>query len=417
MPRDIWVIAAATMINRVGMMVFPFMALYLRKRFEFTEPEAASALVLFGIGSIMSAPVFGRLSDSLGALRLMRLSLLLSGAILAIFPLVHTPQVTLAVILLWAFVSEGFRPASLTVVNSLVTPEQRDAGRTLCRLAANLGMAIGPALGGLFVFASVPLDGRSGDTSVSYVWLFLADGATSLAAFMVLALSLSAESRKSLERRMKVGLRLRGMFRLHRIFDLRFLLFLMVLLPALLVFFQEVSTLPLFMTQELRLTEAHYGSLFFLNGAMVILLEVHLVKITGDWSHGRALATGAMLLAVGYGALVFANSYWYVLVTAVVWTFGEMLLINRAFAYATEVAPKHRHGQYMGDVTLAFSLAIALGPWLGTAVAEGYGRQSLWAVAFLCAGMSALGLLLVPKLSQEGLLELEAGQSPAAPRT
>src|ERR1700748_3747638 len=118
----------------------------------------------------------------------MKISLLLSTTILALFPLAHTPQATLVIVVRWAFASEGFRPASLTVVNSLATPEQRVAGQTLNRLAANVGIAIGPALGGLFVLAYGLLSDQMGETSFSYVALFLADGVTSFMAYLVLVL-------------------------------------------------------------------------------------------------------------------------------------------------------------------------------------------------------------------------------------
>ena len=62
------------------------------------EPAAASragaagvVLALFGAGSLAIAPVAGRLADRLGAVRLMRVALVVSGVLLLLVPLARGP--------------------------------------------------------------------------------------------------------------------------------------------------------------------------------------------------------------------------------------------------------------------------------------------------------------------------------------
>ncbi len=74
-----------------------------------------------------------------------------------------------AAVFLWSALAESFRPASLAAVTHAVGSEDRRAAFALNRLAINLGMSLGPALGGFL-------------SALSFRWLFWIDAATSLAA-------------------------------------------------------------------------------------------------------------------------------------------------------------------------------------------------------------------------------------------
>ena len=74
---------------------------------------------------------------------------------------------------LWAVVADAARPATMAALTAARAPEQRKAAIALNRLAVNLGMSIGPAVGGFLAQASFPL-------------LFIVDGMTSLAATALL---------------------------------------------------------------------------------------------------------------------------------------------------------------------------------------------------------------------------------------
>jgi MFS family permease len=54
-----------------------------------------------------------------------------------------------------------------------------------------------------------------------------------------------------------------------------------------------------------------------------------------------------------------------------------MILFPPARAYVAEIAPPGRRGEYMGMYSMVFGAAVTLGPWLGTAVLEAFGRSSI----------------------------------------
>jgi len=76
----------------------------------------------------------------------------------------------------------------------------------------------------------------------------------------------------------------------------------------------------------------------------------------------------------------------------VVWTFGEMIALPASGAYAVDIAPPGRSGQYAGAYASTFSLALLVGPWAGTAVLDRFGGTVLWSGA-LAVGLTGAGVL------------------------
>ena len=373
LPAEAWALFLATLINRTGTMVLPFLVLYLTRSLGFPAGTAGAMLAVYGVASIAAAPLAGRLSDRIGARPIMLTSLLSTGLILLLFPLAKTlVAVTLATVL-FALANELFRPASLSVVTSLVQPDLRKQAFSVQRLAINLGMSVGPAVGGFLA-------------QTSFLSLFVVDGVTSLLAFAVLAFApWRAASGGTGRRPGHVDLNVTA--GLH---DRRLLFFLVALLPAAVVFFQHESSMALFVVQDLGLTATVYGLLHTVNTVLIVFLEVPLNSFMGRYPHRTSLVLGALLTGAGFGALVFARTAFAVALTVVIWTFGEMFLLPSLAAYVADLAPEERRGEYMGLYTMAFGGAFALGPWAGTLVLTRFGGNTLWIGAFCCGLVSAL---------------------------
>lgn len=379
LPREVWILALASLINRAGTMVLPFLVLYLTRELGFSAPRAGLALAVYGAGSIVAAPIAGRLSDRIGPLPIMRASLIGTGLLLLVYPLVTTFPAVIGLTLAWALVSESFRPANLVMIADVVPPEQRKPAYALSRLAINLGMSIGPAAAG-FIAAH------------SFGWIFVVDAATTIAAGAVL---LATPMRAAHHAIPTASERTRGWRRSIILEDRRLVLFLSALFLTGIVFFQHEGALPLFLVEDLRLSPAFYGMLFTINTLMIVFMEVPLNAATSHWPHRRALALGAFLFAIGSGAFAFAEGAAAVVAGIVVWTFGEMLLFPQASAYVAEIAPPERRGAYMGAYSLAFSLAFAVAPWAGTSGFARFGARPLWLAVFAVGALSALMMLQV----------------------
>lgn len=378
LPQEIWVLFTATLVNRAGTMALPFLVLYLTRRHAFSASQAGLIITVYGIGALITSPLAGRLSDLVGALRVMKISLFLTGALLLLFPLARSYVLLQLLTFIWAIVSEAFRPASMATIASVTTQEQRKPAFALYRLAANLGMSIGPAAGGLLA-------------TLSFTWLFLVDGLTTLLAALVLT------GARWQHRQHETSPGDSGTSRHERavLTDGIFLWFLVALFPVVMVFFQHNSSMPLFLVRNLHFAESAYGFLFSINTVLIVLAEVPLNTMTAHWPHRLTLSLGALLSGIGFGSMMFITGFASAALTVAIWTCGEMLLFPAAAAYVTEIADTARRGQYMGIFQMSFSLAFAIGPWLGTQTLEWYGAHTLWGGALLLGLFSALLMLRV----------------------
>ena len=392
MPRGVWVLFATTLVNRAGTMVLPFLVLYLTRDLGFTDAQAGRVLFVYGGTALFAAALSGRLSDVLGPMKVIRNSLFATSGILLLFPLARTQWSVILMTLALSLAAESFRPASLAVVADLVTPAQRKPAFALTRLAINLGMSIGPAVGGFLA-------------TVSFRWLFLVDGVTSLAAGIVLVLALRRAPPHHAEAEPRADLSKKRAWT-----DWRLLFFLTALFPVAIVFFQHLSSMPLYLVRDLHLSEIDYGLFFTINTLLIVALEVPLNSATAHWSHRRTLALGAFLFAAGFGGLAIARGFWGVAATVVIWTFGEMFLFPALAAYVTEIAPPARRGEYMGLTQMAISLGFAVGPWAGTAVLERFGSKTLWLGCF-ALGIGAAAMML--RLKEEAPAQVAPGITPS----
>jgi MFS family permease len=376
LPPSIWIHFSACLVNRMGSMAIPFLVLYLTKDMGFTAEGAGLVLSLYGASSLVVTPFLGKLADRVGHVRMMKASLLSSGLVMIAYPFAHTVGQIIGVTVALAITAEAFRPASLSVLTDLAPPEQRKAAFAVNRLAINLGMSIGPAIGGYLAEISFPA-------------IFRVDGTTSILSFAVFAMTgfkvaehaLSAHPDGTAPHVSRPAYT-----------DLQLLAFITACVPLAAVFFQHEGALPLDVVHNLGLSASFFGWIFTINTLLIVLFEVRLNLSTSHWPHRKSLFLGGMFIAAGFGAMAFSRTALAVCGTVVIWTIGEMILLPSMSNYVAELAPVDRRGEYMGLYSMSWGLAFAIGPWLGTLVLQRYGRVALWGGTFAVAAAAALAM-------------------------
>lgn len=389
-PRSVWLLSLATLINRSGTMVLPFLAIYMNRKIGVTPTAAGMVLMVYGLGALLTSPFVGKLADKVGSLTVMRLSLIFTGLMIVLYSFITDYNLIIVVTFVWAVISEAFRPANLSLISFETSTEQRKTAFALNRLAINLGMSIGPVIGGFL-------------TQIDYSLLFYVNGASSILSGIFLSfVKIESQSKESRNETAELRESLtpdKNKFSI--LSDKRFLFFMLALIPVNLVFFQFLGGLPLYIVNELRYTEATFGILMSINTVMIVLIEVPLNNAMANWDDRKSMVLGSLLAALGFGMMALSSSIVWLVLTIVIWTFGEMIFFPSSASYSTIISPEEKRGEYMGYYQMVFSFAFMFGPWLGAVILDKLNSTILWGGAFVLASISTVMFSLMLKRSEK----------------
>ncbi len=386
LPREVWMIAAALFINRSGTMVLPFLALYLTGEMQLGDAAAGRMISVYGLGSIVGAYLGGRLCAAVGAIRLQTVCLFATVPAFLMVPLFQTWEGIAASVFLLSLFAEAVRPASATAVAQFTKPELQTRAFALQRMAANLGVSIGPAVGGFLA-------------TVSFVWLFVADAATTLIAALAMLWFFGLRrhaSKKTAENEPAQAYRNGSPVR-----DPMFLLFLGLILATATVFFQFHATYPLYLRDHYRLTKPQIGLIFAINTVVIVIFEMLLVNYVRRWPLIITIGWGCLLSCLGFGILPLSRAGWFCVFSMLVITLGEMLATPLATGFVAQRSAQGNQGLYMGWYNMTFSLAFLLAPTMGAGIYQ-WNRDAFWYIGiaigcFVLAGFYWLASRLEPR--------------------
>src|SRR5262245_3266413 len=173
LPRQVWVLASCLFVNRAGMVVLPFLALYLTRARGYGVDAAARLVSLSGLDAILGVTAGGWLADRFGPRRVQLASLTLNALFLVVRAYARSTVAIGATIVATSTAADTFRPANGAAISAAVGPESRARAFSLMSLAVSAGLTFGLPLGG----AIAELD---------FEWLFWIDAGTALLAALVL---------------------------------------------------------------------------------------------------------------------------------------------------------------------------------------------------------------------------------------
>lgn len=370
LPSDVWRLSVGLMLNRAGTMVWPFLSLYLVHELGYGADAAATVLFAFGLGSVAGSYVGGELSGRWGTLGVQIVSLILAGLGFLAVPQLHSFTAVACAVFIASALNDTYRPACMAAVVEASPSEVRARAMGLMRMAANAGIAVGPAIGGLLA-------------TIDYRWIFVGDAVTCWLAAGWLFLTLRGRKLRPSEASVAAAESGRSPWT-----DVPLLALLGLVLVASLVLLQVFNTLPLYLVSDYGFDERHVGLVFALSTVLILVFEMPLIKLLERRDPTRILGFGLFLMCAGFGLLPFGRGLAFVALAVTVWTFGEMLCLPFSNLLVAQRAAAGRTGQAMGMYSAVFSIATLLAPVIGLPILERYGGEILW----LGAGMIGIPL-------------------------
>ncbi|MGI9456626.1 MAG: MFS transporter, partial [Aeoliella sp.] len=177
--------------------------------------------------------------------------------------------------------------------------------------------------------------------------------------------------------------------------DREFVAVLVLLLASTIVFFQFLSTYPLYLRDHYGLDEIRIGLLFAVNTVVIVLFEMLLIDYVKRWPLLRTIGWGSFLSCAGFGLLAFGSTMGYAIFAMLVLTIGEMLSMPLTTGYVANRAPVGSEARYMGWLAMTISLAFVLGPAIGASV-YAVDRDAVWIACLLIGFAVLVGFYLLP---------------------
>jgi MFS family permease len=370
LPQAYWFLWGGTLLNRVGMLILPFLAIYLTSERHLPSQVVGLIVALPGLGGILASGLLSALADRLSRKYVFVVSLSISACFLLTIPFLSSLLWLAGMILLWSIASEAQRPLAGMLVMDLVSRDQRRQAISMLRLAMNVGTMVSASIGGLIA-------------SLAFLPLFGVDAGTTLlfALFMLLLFPHPMSPQQEVQAP-RPPLALFAPFR-----DRTFRRIWLVGFCTTMVLSQQTTTFAVYLT-KLGGSPVLYGGLMAVGSFLVILLEVPLTAFFQHIPAGRIMALGSFILAIAAGTCsLIAGPYWLAL-PLLAFVFGNMIFSPPYDTIGADLAPAEQRGTYMSFLWIASGLGFALGPALGGVLLH-YSPLLCW------SSVGSIGLLAV----------------------
>ncbi len=388
LPFQVYVLFFATVINGLGIFVYPFLTLYLTELLGYTESQAGVFLFMASVVYIPGALMGGKLADRFGRKKVLIISQTLVTSALTVCGFMGVSVKVPYVILLYLFFDGFADPARSAIQTDITVPENRQASFALTYLGHNLGYAAGPLIAG-FLFYRSPS------------WLFWGNGIMGFLSVFLIILFVpeTKPTREAVEKT-------RNTDSVEKVHD-GGLLSALLSRPRLLVlalfvslygfaYGQTLFSLPLLTASLFGEKGAEiFGQIMSLNAIIVVLCNAPAVALLRKNHPLKNIVFGGILFALGFSLYAFASRVWMIYMLTVVWTLGEVTEATNTHYYIANNTPINHRGRFSAVLPIIQGSGRALAPLIGGFIITGTGLSGLWLIAGAVCSAAAIGVFFL----------------------
>jgi MFS family permease len=364
-PTQFWLQFWGMLIHTTGMsMVWPFLVVYIGQELSLPLTVVTTLITINAAVRLASSFIAGPLTDRLGRKWSMVISLAVSGGGLAAMIPAHTYAQFAIIMVVRGIFQPLFRVGSDAMIADLVPREQRPDAYALTRLSKNLGIALGPALGGVLAAQSYGITFSIAAGAAVFFSILIA-----MYAFETLP-DAARQIQEKLTESLKDYLEI-FKDRVFTSFVFGFTLrqisgsILWVLLGA-------------YTKDNYGLPESIYGLIPTTNALMVVILQLFVTRKTSRYHPLPVMALGTLLYGIGVGSIALGRGFWGFWISMVIVTIGELMVIPTASTFTANRAPETMRGRYMSMLALTWGAGSMVGPLLGGILNDTFSPQAIW---------------------------------------
>lgn len=389
LPKEIYILCLATLINRLGDFVVPFLSLYLTQKIGMSTWASGIIITVATVICIPASLIGGKVADMYGRRKLYLFAQSLSALFLIPCAFTRNPVITVVCLIISTFFNGFIRPAFKSMITDILPAEQRQVGHSLNYLAINVGVAIGPIIAGILFEHLLPV-------------LFLLDATTSILAVCLI--------RKNVKETYIVGEKTEvehkeEMEEKGNIFQLFYnrpylALFFLLQIVYSFTYAQHKFAFPItlneiFVNQGAKML----GYMASINAITVLLVTAYMSAATKKNHQLTNMTIAGLFYAIGFGMLGFVNNVGLLIISTILWTLGEILHSINAGVYIANNSPSNYRARLNAVYEIGSSIGISLSTIFSSFYIEHFGSKSIWTVVFIVGLVASLFMFALKQVS------------------
>lgn len=390
-PRQFWLLSLLMMLAWLFYsIIWSYLLLYFSQRLGKPISGVAWLMTLNAIVGVASSFLGGSIADRFGRKGVMVFALLFSAMGWFFFRSAGNLPVVALLIVVTGATTPLYRLATDAMVADLVPVDKRLDAYSMMRMWNNLGVAIGPAIGGFLIsisyFVTFSVVGIGFAVIGVLGWLLMRENGTRQKMVIKDDLKQGRGYRTILQD--SIFVKILGAYTLNR-----------VCTSILWV------TLAAYTKQNFGLSESTYGFIPATNAIMVITLQLLITRQVNRHRPSSAMVVGTLIYAISIFSVAFGEGFWWFWLCMVGATVGEMILVPTTTTFTSKLAPPDLRARYMSLYTFTWTIGTGLGPLLAGFAGDLFTPRAMWYTAGLAGFASFLIFLSIHRSKSEILPE------------
>ena len=381
-PGQFWLMSFGMLISTLGSsMIWPFLMIYVSETLAVSLAVVTSLMTINSVTNLIFSFIAGPVIDRLGRKWVMVISLAGNGACYILMSFADSLPAFIILMALRGAFMPLYQVGSDAMMADMLPSQKRSDGYSILRMSNNLGIALGPAIGGFI-------------TSNSYSLAFYL-AAIGLIFYSVLLALNAKETLPTKDTTEHIKERFGGYGKIFK--DKPFINFNLTFTLTTITASMIWVLLAVYAKQNYGVPENLYGFIPATNAIMVVTLQLMVTKQTKKHKPIHMIAIGAFFYGVAAMIIGFGTGFWMFWVAMVVMTLGELIMVPTATTFSANLAPADKRGRYMSIHGMTWGVASGIGPLAGGILSDTFSPHAPWFAAGAAGFVSIFFYLLLAR--------------------
>lgn len=399
LPREIYIIFIARVINAMGVFVFPLLMILMNQELNMSPQESGFVMMIGGFIFTFSSLIGGKLVDTIG--RKMVLVVFDGLAAVCYIACAFTPisNMTLVYIMAAMFCYGLSDPAHGALIADLTNKENRENAFSLTYLGFNLGFAIGPTIGGILFSKKM------------FFLFFMVDAITALIAVALVVMFVPETIGRTKEDEEFSELEKNTEGSIFSVIMQRPVLiaFSVIMLGYNFVYQQWSFLMPLHASTAYGTGGAAlYGTLASFNGIVVIVFTPYLTSKLNGRRNTQRIFLGGLFYLFGFGILGFIATRSAFFLTVFLMTLGEIIVVISFTPFIINHTPASHRGRMNSVLPMIIGLGHTVSPYIMGTALEYMSIAKAWNMISVLMIISLVGMHFLDQSEKGKVVHQEA---------